>query len=52
MQKQHLLLIASVLMLILGIVILVLGVRAGLIPPMITGFGFIIIEIVFWKLKI
>ena len=51
MQKQSLLLIASVLLLILGVVVLVLGVRTGIMPPMITVIGFIIIAIVFWKLK-
>lgn len=51
MGKRSLLSLAAFLLLILGIIMILLGARANILPPAITGFGFIIIAAVFWKLK-
>jgi len=51
MRKSALLSLAALVLLILGIIMLYLGVRANILPPTVTGVGFIIIAAVFWKLK-
>ncbi len=38
-----------ILLFIIAIAMLVLGVRAEMIPPILTGLGFIIIAILFYK---
>jgi hypothetical protein len=49
MNKNALLKLAATLLFILGIVMLFLGIRGKIIPPSITGVGFIIIGIAFWN---
>ena len=51
MNKANLLALAAVLLLILGIYMIILGTRANILPPTITGVGFIVIAAVFWKLR-
>jgi hypothetical protein len=51
MKKNDLLAFAAVLLLILGIYMIYLGTKAHILPPGITGAGFIIIAIVFWRLR-
>ena len=51
MRKSNLLSLAAAILMILGVVMIVLGVKGNIIPPTITGVGFIIIGIVFWKIK-
>lgn len=54
MKRNSVLTISMLLMLVLGIIIIILGFTAGskvLIPPIITGIGFIIIAWVFEALK-
>jgi O-antigen ligase len=51
MNKTNTLSIAALLLVILGIYMIVLGTRAGILPPTVTGIGFIIIALVFWKIK-
>jgi drug/metabolite transporter (DMT)-like permease len=40
-------LIAGLLLIILGIVMIALGMRAGILPPSVTGLGFFVIAAVF-----
>lgn len=40
-----------VLLMIIAIVMIVLGIKADIIPPTLTGIGFIIIAILFLKNK-
>lgn len=51
MKKTGILTLAAFLLALLGIIMIVLGTRANILPPTITGVGFIIIAVVFWKLK-
>ena len=51
MSKNSLLAVAAFLLLVLGIYMIYLGTRANIIPPTVTGAGFVIIAAVFWKLK-
>ena len=51
MKKNNLLAIAAILLLILGIIMIILGRRANILPPTITGVGFIVIAIAFWGLR-
>lgn len=51
MSKNNLLTLAAFLLLILGIYMIYLGTRANILPPTITGVGFVIIAAVFWKLR-
>ena len=51
MRKSNLLSLAAALLFILGVIMIILGVRGNIIPPTVTGVGFVIIAVVFWKLK-
>jgi drug/metabolite transporter (DMT)-like permease len=51
MTKNNLLTVAAFLLFVLGIYMIYLGTRANILPPTVTGAGFIIIAAVFWKLK-
>ena len=51
MKKNDLLAIATILLLILGIYMIYLGTKANILPPTVTGAGFVIIAAVFWKLR-
>ena len=51
MRKNSTLMIASVLLMFLGIYMIYLGTAARILPPTITGIGFIIIAITFWGLR-
>jgi drug/metabolite transporter (DMT)-like permease len=51
MRKNSLLTVAAFLLFVLGIYMIYLGTRANILPPTITGVGFIVIAAVFWKLR-
>lgn len=53
MRKNSLLTFAAFLLLVLGIYMIYLATMGAnvLRPPMVTGIGFIIIAVVFWKLR-
>lgn len=51
MTKNSLLTVAAFLLFVLGIYMVYLGTRANILPPTVTGVGFIIIAVVFWKLR-
>lgn len=48
-MKSTLLKAAAILLIILGLIMLALGIRGNIIPPALTGVGFIFIGIVFWN---
>lgn len=51
MSKNTLLSSVSVLLILLGVTMIVIGIKAGFLPPPITGVGFILIALVFLKLR-
>jgi len=51
MSKSTTLLLSAIILILLGAVMIVIGINAGFLPPPITGLGFIIIAIVFLKLR-
>lgn len=51
MRKNSLLTFAAFLLFVLGVYMIYLGTKANILPPTITGVGFIIIAAVFWKLR-
>jgi len=51
MKKHELLSLAAILLILLGGYMIYLGVKAGILPPSLTGAGFIIIAIVFFGLR-
>ena len=54
MKRNQVLNIGGVVLIILAILLLVLGMNAGpkiLVPPIVTGIGFIVIASVFMMLK-
>jgi drug/metabolite transporter (DMT)-like permease len=51
MRKNSLLTVAAFLLFIFGIYMIYLGARGNILPPTVTGVGFIIIAAVFWKLR-
>ena len=51
MSKNSLLTVAAFLLFVLGVYMIYLGTKANILPPTITGVGFIVIAAVFWKLK-
>jgi drug/metabolite transporter (DMT)-like permease len=51
MRKNSLLTVAAFLLFVLGIYMIYLGTKANILPPTITGVGFIVIAAVFWKLR-
>lgn len=51
MRKNSLLTFAAVALLAAGIYMIYLGNKAGILPPTITGVAFLIIAVVFWKLR-
>jgi len=51
MSKGNLLTLASFLLIIMGIYMIWLGTSARILPPTVTGVGFIIIGAVFWRLR-
>ena len=50
MSRKTLLSVAAFLLLVLGIYMIYLGSSKNMLPPTVTGAGFIIIAAVFWKL--
>jgi drug/metabolite transporter (DMT)-like permease len=51
MRKNSLLTVAAFLLFILGVYMIYLGTKANILPPTVTGVGFVIIAAVFWKLR-
>ena len=54
MKRNDVLNTSGLIMIILGIIMIVLGVSAGpkvLIPPIVTGIGFMVVAWVFMMLK-
>ena len=51
MSKNSLLTVAAFLLFVLGVYMIYLGTKANILPPTITGVGFIVIAAVFWKLR-
>lgn len=49
MNKNSILAAATAVMLALGIYMIYLGAKAGILPPVITGTGFLVIALVFWS---
>lgn len=43
MNKSFILLCASISLIVLAFIMVALGIKAGILPPTITGVGFIII---------
>lgn len=50
MSRKTVLSVAAFLLLALGIYMIYFGTSKNMIPPTVTGAGFIIIAAVFWKL--
>jgi hypothetical protein len=50
MSRKSVLTIGAFLLLVLGIYMIYFGTTKNMIPPTVTGAGFIIIAAVFWKL--
>lgn len=42
---------AAVLLLVIGFAMLFLGINNNILPPALTGIGFLVIAAVCWKLK-
>ncbi|WP_456404690.1 hypothetical protein [Thiolapillus sp.] len=42
MKNSTILLLCSILLIILGIVMVALGLKAGILPPTVTGIGFFV----------
>jgi len=51
MNKKLILMLATLLLTILGVYMIYLGSTGRILPPVITGVGFILISIVFLVLK-
>ena len=54
MKRNNILTVSSLIMIMLAFVIVFLGFTAGprvMLPPIITGAGFLVIAWVFWTLK-
>jgi len=51
MKKNSILAIAAILLMLLGIYMVYLGTKGKILPPTITGIGFMIIAIAFWGIK-
>jgi len=51
MNRNSTLLISSVLLILLGIYMIYLGTSKNMIPPTVTGIGFIAIAIAFLSLR-
>lgn len=54
MERNNVLTASSVILVLLGVIMIVLGINAGpkvLIPPIVTGIGFMIIAWTFMMLK-
>jgi len=51
MKKNSILINAAVLLILLGIYMIYLGTRGKILPPTITGIGFMIIAITFLGLR-
>ena len=51
MSKNSLLTVAAFLLFVLGVYMIYLGTKANILPPTITGVGFIVIAAIFWKLR-
>lgn len=51
MKKDQLLSIAALVLIVLGIIMIYLGINAKILPPSITGAGFLIIAFVFLSIK-
>lgn len=51
MKKNELMIISALLLLLAGGYMIYLGTKAGILPPTITGIGFIIIAIAFYGLR-
>ncbi|HKC34931.1 MAG TPA: hypothetical protein VKB95_02680 [Chitinophagaceae bacterium] len=49
MKRNTTLTSAAVLLALLGIYMIYLGTKGKILPPTITGIGFMIIAIVFWR---
>jgi uncharacterized membrane protein YbaN (DUF454 family) len=51
MKKQELLGVVAVLLVLLGAYMIYLGTKAGILPPTLTGVGFIIIAFAFFSMR-
>lgn len=51
MKKNELMSISALLLLLVGGYMIYLGTKAGILPPTVTGIGFIIIAIAFFGLR-
>ena len=51
MKKNELMSISALLLLFVGGYMIYLGTKAGILPPTVTGIGFIIIAIAFFGLR-
>lgn len=51
MNRNLLLSVAAILLIILGAVMIYLGINASILPPAITGVGFLVIAAVFLALR-
>lgn len=51
MKTNQLLLITAILLILIGLAMIIIGIRAGILPPPLTGIGFILIALVFLQLK-
>lgn len=51
MKRSFLISLAALILAVLGIFMLYTGARHNILPPTITGIGFLVIAVVFWKIK-
>jgi len=51
MKRSFFISLAAIILAILGVIMLYLGTKHNLLPPFVTGVGFIVIAAVFWKIK-
>lgn len=43
--------ILLIILVLLAIAMIIIGVQAGILPPALTGIGFIIIALLFYKIR-
>ena len=51
MEKNLLLFIAAILLIVFGMIMIYLGINGGILPPSITGMGFLVIAFVFLSFR-
>lgn len=51
MKKNQLLILSAVILFVLSVIMVIISIQSKILPPGITGVGFIFIALVFLKLR-